>query len=157
MPGSVLRGSTAAVRPLTMALTAQRRGPRAGGPGNGFGTGSVHDVAEQRADRGRRRARGLNRRRFLAAAATAGVGAAGAAAVISLGHDEYWTPEQRQHITRARGAGTNLAFLGVNACYRRINAAAPGRRPGTTCERCTRPRGASSRGRARDAATPPVR
>lgn len=44
----------------------------------------------------------------------------GAAALISLGHDEYWTPEQRRHVTRARDAGTNLAFLGANACFRRI-------------------------------------
>ncbi|WP_405616099.1 N,N-dimethylformamidase beta subunit family domain-containing protein [Streptomyces sp. NBC_01508] len=43
-----------------------------------------------------------------------------ATAVVSLGHDEYWTPEQRRHVTRARDAGTNLAFLGANTCYRRI-------------------------------------
>ncbi|MFF2652365.1 N,N-dimethylformamidase beta subunit family domain-containing protein [Streptomyces sp. NPDC058045] len=44
----------------------------------------------------------------------------GARAVISLGHDEYWTPEQRRHITAARDAGTNVAFLGANTCFRRI-------------------------------------
>ncbi|MEW1722777.1 N,N-dimethylformamidase beta subunit family domain-containing protein [Streptomyces sp. NPDC093109] len=44
----------------------------------------------------------------------------GAAAAVSLGHDEYWTPEQRRNLTRARDAGTNLAFLGANTCYRRI-------------------------------------
>ncbi|MFI0820488.1 N,N-dimethylformamidase beta subunit family domain-containing protein [Streptomyces sp. NPDC021098] len=44
----------------------------------------------------------------------------GATAALSLGHDEYWTPEQREHVTRARDAGTNLAFLGANACFRRI-------------------------------------
>ncbi|MFD3325613.1 N,N-dimethylformamidase beta subunit family domain-containing protein [Streptomyces sp. NPDC058701] len=44
----------------------------------------------------------------------------GASAVLSLGHDEYWSPEQRAHITAARDAGTNLAFLGANCCYRRI-------------------------------------
>ncbi|MEU9104265.1 N,N-dimethylformamidase beta subunit family domain-containing protein [Streptomyces xanthophaeus] len=44
----------------------------------------------------------------------------GAAAVVSLGHDEYWSPEQRSHITAARDAGTNLAILGANCCYRRI-------------------------------------
>ncbi|MEU5208949.1 N,N-dimethylformamidase beta subunit family domain-containing protein [Streptomyces sp. NPDC020742] len=44
----------------------------------------------------------------------------GARAAISLGHDEYWTPQQRQHVTRARDAGTNLAFLGANACFRRV-------------------------------------
>ncbi|ANW16898.1 N,N-dimethylformamidase beta subunit family domain-containing protein [Streptomyces clavuligerus] len=44
----------------------------------------------------------------------------GAAAVLSLGHDEYWTPQQRRHVTLARDAGTNTAFLGANACFRRI-------------------------------------
>ncbi|UGQ15045.1 hypothetical protein LO772_16645 [Yinghuangia sp. ASG 101] len=44
----------------------------------------------------------------------------GAAALVSLGHDEYWTPEQRRNVTQARDAGTNLAFLGANACFRRI-------------------------------------
>ncbi|MFF2331657.1 MULTISPECIES: N,N-dimethylformamidase beta subunit family domain-containing protein [unclassified Streptomyces] len=44
----------------------------------------------------------------------------GAAAVLSLGHDEYWTPRQRQHVTRARDSGTNVAFLGANACFRRV-------------------------------------
>lgn len=47
----------------------------------------------------------------------------GARAALSLGHDEYWTPEQREHVTRARDAGTNLAFLGANACFRRIRLA----------------------------------
>lgn len=44
----------------------------------------------------------------------------GAAAMVSLGHDEYWSPEQRRHVTRARDTGTNLAVLGANCCYRRI-------------------------------------
>ncbi|MFF2638637.1 N,N-dimethylformamidase beta subunit family domain-containing protein [Streptomyces niveus] len=44
----------------------------------------------------------------------------GATAAISLGHDEYWTPEQRRHFTGARDAGTNLAFLGANTCFRRV-------------------------------------
>ncbi|MEU3724203.1 N,N-dimethylformamidase beta subunit family domain-containing protein [Streptomyces sp. NPDC031705] len=44
----------------------------------------------------------------------------GAAAVVSPGHDEYWSPEQRHHVTLARDAGTNLAVLGANCCYRRI-------------------------------------
>ncbi|REK89441.1 hypothetical protein DY245_15790 [Streptomyces inhibens] len=44
----------------------------------------------------------------------------GATALLSLGHDEYWTPQQRRHVTRARDAGTNLAFLGANACFRRV-------------------------------------
>lgn len=44
----------------------------------------------------------------------------GAVAVLSLGHDEYWSPEQRQHITAARDAGTNIAILGANCCFRRV-------------------------------------
>lgn len=44
----------------------------------------------------------------------------GATAVISLGHDEYWTPEQRRYVTQARDAGTNVAFLGANTCFRRV-------------------------------------
>ncbi|MFJ9609658.1 N,N-dimethylformamidase beta subunit family domain-containing protein [Kitasatospora sp. NPDC101176] len=44
----------------------------------------------------------------------------GASTVVSLGHDEYWSPEQRAHVTAARDAGTNLAVLGANCCYRRI-------------------------------------
>ncbi|MEV7177351.1 N,N-dimethylformamidase beta subunit family domain-containing protein [Kitasatospora sp. NPDC093679] len=44
----------------------------------------------------------------------------GATAVLSLGHDEYWSPEQRAHVAAARDAGTNLAVLGANCCFRRV-------------------------------------
>ncbi|HTW20648.1 MAG TPA: N,N-dimethylformamidase beta subunit family domain-containing protein [Mycobacteriales bacterium] len=44
----------------------------------------------------------------------------GATAVISLGHDEYWTPTMRERVTTARDRGVNVAFLGANACFRRI-------------------------------------
>jgi len=43
----------------------------------------------------------------------------GASAVISLGHDEYWSPGERANVTAARDAGVNLAFLGANAMFRR--------------------------------------
>jgi len=43
----------------------------------------------------------------------------GASALISGGHDEYWTPAERAHVTAARNAGVNLAFLGANAMFRR--------------------------------------
>ncbi|MGW3498544.1 N,N-dimethylformamidase beta subunit family domain-containing protein [Streptomyces sp. NPDC001020] len=56
----------------------------------------------------------------------------GASAVICLGHDEYWTPEQRQHVTAARDAGTNIAFLGANTCFRRIRLEENGTRPERT-------------------------
>ncbi|MFJ4919428.1 N,N-dimethylformamidase beta subunit family domain-containing protein [Streptomyces sp. NPDC088725] len=55
----------------------------------------------------------------------------GATAVLSLGHDEYWTPEQRRHITQARDAGANLAFLGANSCYRRVRLERGEGAPGT--------------------------
>jgi hypothetical protein len=44
----------------------------------------------------------------------------GASALVSPGHDEYWTPQERAHVTAARDAGVNLAFLGANAMFRRI-------------------------------------
>jgi len=43
----------------------------------------------------------------------------GAAALISMGHDEYWTPGERANVTAARNAGVNVAFLGANAVFRR--------------------------------------
>lgn len=41
-------------------------------------------------------------------------------ALISAGHDEYWSLAMRDGAERARDAGVNLAFLGANAVYRRI-------------------------------------
>ena len=49
---------------------------------------------------------------------------AGARAVISLGHDEYYSLAMRNALVQARDAGTNLAFLGANAIYRHIRFAA---------------------------------
>ncbi len=43
----------------------------------------------------------------------------GASALVSPGHDEYWSPEERAIVTTARDNGTNLAFLGANAMFRR--------------------------------------
>ncbi|MFL4946187.1 N,N-dimethylformamidase beta subunit family domain-containing protein [Streptomyces sp. MMS24-I31] len=50
----------------------------------------------------------------------------GATALICLGHDEYWTPEQRRAVTEARDTGTNVAFLGANTCFRRVRLEAGG-------------------------------
>jgi hypothetical protein len=47
----------------------------------------------------------------------------GASAFFSLGHDEYWTPQERAYVTAARDAGVNVAFLGANCCFRRIRLA----------------------------------
>ena len=51
----------------------------------------------------------------------------GASALISLGHDEYWTPAERANVTAARDAGVNLAFFGANALFRRTRLAAANR------------------------------
>jgi hypothetical protein len=44
----------------------------------------------------------------------------GATGLISMGHDEYYSVAMRRALTTARDRGTNLAFLGANAVYRRI-------------------------------------
>lgn len=41
-------------------------------------------------------------------------------AVISLGHDEYYSTTMRDNLEQARDRGVNLAFLGANAIYRKI-------------------------------------
>ncbi len=41
-------------------------------------------------------------------------------ALISLGHDEYWSATMRYGVLRARDAGVNVAFLGSNADFRHI-------------------------------------
>ena len=43
----------------------------------------------------------------------------GASALVSMGHDEYWTPRERANVTAARDKGVNLAFFGANAVFRR--------------------------------------
>ncbi len=40
--------------------------------------------------------------------------------LFSLGHDEYWSTPMRAGAADALNKGTNLAFLGANACYRQI-------------------------------------
>jgi hypothetical protein len=41
-------------------------------------------------------------------------------ALVSLGHDEYWSAPMRDGAAQSLAAGVNLAFLGANACYRQI-------------------------------------
>ena len=41
-------------------------------------------------------------------------------ALISLGHDEYWSLAMRDNAQTALRNGLNIAFLGANACYRQI-------------------------------------
>jgi hypothetical protein len=45
---------------------------------------------------------------------------AGHRALFSMGHDEYWSLPMRNGAVSALARGTNLAFLGANACYRQI-------------------------------------
>jgi hypothetical protein len=47
----------------------------------------------------------------------------GARAMITLGHDEYWSTAMRAAATTARDHGVNLAFLGGNEVYRHIRFA----------------------------------
>jgi len=47
----------------------------------------------------------------------------GASALCCPGHDEYWTPPERAHVTAARDAGMNIAFLGANSMFRRTRLA----------------------------------
>jgi hypothetical protein len=49
---------------------------------------------------------------------------AGAQALITLGHSEYWSRAMRSAVTKARDSGTNLAFLGANAINRHVRFAA---------------------------------
>ena len=39
---------------------------------------------------------------------------------LSVGHDEYWSLEQRQHVETARGAGVNLAFFSGNEVFWKV-------------------------------------
>ncbi|MBG1245351.1 N,N-dimethylformamidase beta subunit family domain-containing protein [Nostoc sp. NZL] len=39
---------------------------------------------------------------------------------LSVGHDEYWSKEMRDHIEAARDAGINLGFFSANTCYWRV-------------------------------------
>jgi hypothetical protein len=41
-------------------------------------------------------------------------------ALMSLGHDEYWSTRMRRSAEAARDHGVNLAFLGANAIFRHI-------------------------------------
>src|SRR5262249_1514887 len=50
----------------------------------------------------------------------------GASALISMGHDEYWAPRERAHVTAARDKGVNLAFFGPNPLFRRARLAPTG-------------------------------
>lgn len=42
------------------------------------------------------------------------------AALLSVGHDEYWSKEMRANVEAARAAGVHLGFFGGNTCYWQI-------------------------------------
>ncbi len=48
----------------------------------------------------------------------------GARAVVSPGHDEYYSSAMREALAAARDAGANVLFLGANAIYRHIRLSA---------------------------------
>ncbi|MEH1863691.1 MAG: N,N-dimethylformamidase beta subunit family domain-containing protein [Nostoc sp.] len=39
---------------------------------------------------------------------------------LSVGHDEYWSKEMRDHVETARNTGINLGFFSANTCYWRV-------------------------------------
>jgi Domain of unknown function (DUF4082) len=39
---------------------------------------------------------------------------------LSVGHDEYWSLEERNNVEQSRNAGVNLAFFSSNTCYWRV-------------------------------------
>ena len=41
-------------------------------------------------------------------------------AILTLGHDEYWSKEMRDGVEAARDRGVNVAFFGANAVFRAI-------------------------------------
>ncbi|KQV70342.1 DUF4082 domain-containing protein [Rhizobium sp. Root1220] len=41
-------------------------------------------------------------------------------AYLSVGHDEYWSAEQRSNVEAARDSGVNLAFWSGNECYWKV-------------------------------------
>jgi N,N-dimethylformamidase beta subunit-like protein len=53
----------------------------------------------------------------------------GARAVVTLGHDEYWSTQMRDAVTSARDRGVNVAFLGANAVFRHIRMTATSNGP----------------------------
>ena len=44
-------------------------------------------------------------------------------ALLTLGHDEYWSKEMRDGVEAARDRGVNVAFFGANAVFRAIRLA----------------------------------
>lgn len=66
----------------------------------------------------------------VSAVAAAPASVAGAAGLVSNGHDEYWPLSYRDALVNARDAGTNVAFLGANAGYWRVRLADSPQGPG---------------------------
>ena len=47
-------------------------------------------------------------------------------AFLSVGHDEYWSPDERDAVERARDAGTHALFFGANVGYWKVRLEDPG-------------------------------
>lgn len=47
-------------------------------------------------------------------------------AFLSVGHDEYWPPQERNATETARDAGTHLLFFGADAAYWKVRLEDPG-------------------------------
>jgi DNA-binding beta-propeller fold protein YncE len=47
-------------------------------------------------------------------------------AFLSIGHDEYWPPEERDAVERARDQGLHALFFGANAAYWKVRLEDPG-------------------------------
>lgn len=45
---------------------------------------------------------------------------------VSVGHDEYWSGQQRRAVTKARDAGVHLMFLSGNEAYWKVRVAIQG-------------------------------
>ncbi|WP_411574220.1 N,N-dimethylformamidase beta subunit family domain-containing protein [Streptomyces fradiae] len=46
--------------------------------------------------------------------------------LVSAGHDEYWSPELRRHVTTFRDSGGHLANFGANTCWWRVRVTPDG-------------------------------
>src|SRR5207247_2602851 len=42
-------------------------------------------------------------------------------AFLSVGHDEYWSPQMRTNVAAARNGGVNLGFFSANVCWWQIH------------------------------------
>jgi DNA-binding beta-propeller fold protein YncE len=68
-----------------------------------------------------------------------------AGAFLSVGHDEYWSGEQRDAAEAARDAGMPLLFFGANVAYWKVRHEAPGTGGAPRVVTCWKTRGDATR------------